>query len=90
MIGSDLGAVLALTREVVAANPRGLPQPGAVIGVAQIEAAGVRIGVNPWAKVPDVVAAEAEIYRALVERFALAGIAGPLPRQEVQVVNSGR
>ena len=88
--GSDLGAVLALTREVVAANPRVLPQPGAVIGVAQIEAAGVRIGVNPWVKVPDVVAAEAEIYRALVERFALAGIAGPLPRQEIQLVDLGR
>jgi small conductance mechanosensitive channel len=88
--GSDLGAVLALAREVVAANPRVLPQPGAVIGVAQIEAAGVRIGVNPWVKVPDVVVAEAEIYRALVERFGAAGIAGPLPRQEVQLVNSGR
>ncbi len=67
-----------------------LPQPAAAIGVAQIEPAGVRIGVNPWVKVPDVVVAEAEIYRTLVERFAAAGIAGPLPRQEVQLVNSGR
>jgi small conductance mechanosensitive channel len=88
--GSDLGAVLALVREVVAANPRVLPQPAALIGVAQIEAAGVRIGVNPWVKVPDVVVAEAEIYRTLVERFGAAGIAVPLPRQEVQLVNSGR
>ena len=61
--GSDLGAVLALVREVVAANPRVLAQPAAAIGVAQIEPAGVRIGVNPWVKVPDVVVAEAEIYR---------------------------
>jgi small conductance mechanosensitive channel len=74
---------------IIIPNPRVLAQPGAVIGVAQIEAAGVRIGVNPWVKVPDAVAAEAEIYRVLVERFALAGIAGPLPRQEVQLVNSG-
>ena len=40
--GSDLAAVLALTREVVAANSRVLTQPAAVVGVAQIEASGVR------------------------------------------------
>ncbi len=88
--GSDLGTVLGLVRDVVGANPRVLPQPAAVIGVAQIEPAGVRIGVNPWVKVPDVVAAEAELYRALVDRFGSAGIGVPLPRQEVQLVNSAR
>jgi len=88
--GSDLAAVLALTREVVAANPRVLTQPAAVVGVAQIEATGVRIGVNPWVRVPDVVAAEGEIYRTLVERFGTAGVGVPLPRQEIQLVNSAR
>ncbi len=86
--GSDLDAVLALVRDVVSANPRVLAQPAAVIGVAQIEPAGVRIGVNPWVKVPDVVAAEAEIYRSLVERFGRTGIGVPVPRQEVQLVKS--
>ena len=86
--GSDLAAVLALAREV-AANPRVLTQPAALVGVAQIEATGVRIGVNPWVRVPDVVAAEGEIYRTLVERFGTAGVGVPLPRQEVQLVNSG-
>ena len=85
--GSDLSAVLGLVRDVVGANPRVLPQPVVVIGVAQIEPAGVRIGVSPWVKVPDVVATEAELYRALVERFGSAGIGVPLPRQEVQLVN---
>jgi small conductance mechanosensitive channel len=88
--GSDLATVLALAREVVAAKPRVLTQPAAVVGVAQIEATGVRIGVNPWVRVPDVVAAEGEIYRTLVERFGGAGVGVPLPRQEVQLVNSGR
>lgn len=86
--GSDLDAVLALVRDVVSANPRVLAQPAAVVGVAQIEPAGVRIGVNPWVKVPDVVAAEAEIYRSLVERFGRTGIGVPVPRQEVQLVKS--
>ena len=88
--GSDLAAVLALTREVVTANPRVLPEPSAVVGVAQVELTGIRIGVNPWVRVPDVVPAEAEIYRVLVERFGAAGIAVPLPRQEVQLTNAAR
>jgi small conductance mechanosensitive channel len=86
--GSDLGAVLALAREVVAANSRVLPEPVVVIGVAQVELTGVRVGVHPWVRVPDVVAVEGELYRALVERFGSAGIAVPLPRQEVYLVNA--
>jgi small conductance mechanosensitive channel len=88
--GSDLNVVLGLVRDVVGANSRVLSQPAAVVGVAQIEPTGVRIGVHPWVKVPDVVAAEAELYRTLVERFGSAGVGVPLPRQEVQLVNSGR
>jgi small conductance mechanosensitive channel len=86
--GSDLDAVLALVREVVTANPRVLPQPAPVIGVGQIEVAGIRIGIHPWVRVPDVVIAEGEVYRALVERFGSAGIAAPVPRHEVRLVNS--
>jgi len=85
--GSDLAAVLTMTREVVTANPRVLAQPSPVIGVAQVELTGVRVGVNPWVRVPDVVIAESEVYRALVERFGAAGIAVPLPRQEIRLVN---
>jgi small conductance mechanosensitive channel len=86
--GSDLGAVLAIVREVVVANSRVLTDPAPVVGVAQLELAGVRIGVNPWVRVPDVVAAEAELYRALADRFAASGVQVPLPKQEVRVLMS--
>ncbi|HTG11969.1 MAG TPA: mechanosensitive ion channel family protein [Candidatus Eisenbacteria bacterium] len=86
--GSDLTAVLALVREVVVANTRVLTDPSPVVGVAQLELAGVRVGVNPWVRVADVVAAEAELYRALVDRFAAAGVQVPLPKQEVRVLMS--
>jgi small conductance mechanosensitive channel len=87
--GSDLDAVLALARDVVAANSRVLPQPAPVIGVTQIEIGGIRIGVHPSVRVPDVVPAEGELYRALVERFGSAGIAAPVPRHEVKLLNDG-
>jgi len=86
--GSDLAAVLAMVREVVVANSRVLTDPSPVVRVAQLELAGVRVGVNPWVRVADVVAAEAELYRALVDRFAAAGIQVPLPKQEVRVLMS--
>jgi small conductance mechanosensitive channel len=87
--GSDLGAVLALIREVVTANGRVLRDPVPVIGVGQIDVGGIRIGIHPWVQVPDVVPAEGEIYRALAERLGGAGIAVPIPRHEVRLINSG-
>jgi small-conductance mechanosensitive channel len=56
------------------------------IGVSQLELAGVRMAVSPWVRVPDVVVAEAELYRALSDRFVAAGVAVPLPKQEVRVL----
>jgi small conductance mechanosensitive channel len=85
--GSRLPAVLAVAREAAGANPRVLKDPAPVVGVAQIEPLGVRLGVHPWVRVPDVVPAEAELYEALVERFGTAGISVPLPRQEVRLLD---
>jgi small conductance mechanosensitive channel len=85
--GSRLPEVLGVAREVAGANPRVLKDPAPVVGVAQIEPLGVRLGIHPWVRVPDVVPAEAELYAALVERFGTAGIGVPLPRQEVRLVD---
>jgi small conductance mechanosensitive channel len=86
--GSDLTTVLAMAREVVSANPRVLRDPEAVVGIAQLEMAGVRIGVHPWVRVPDVDLAEAELYKALAERLRAGGIGIPLPRQEVRLLGT--
>jgi small conductance mechanosensitive channel len=86
--GSDLTAVLTLAREVVTANPRVLGDPTPVIGIGQIEVGGVRVGVHPWVRVPDVDLAEAELYKALAERLRAAGLGTPLPRHEVQMLSS--
>jgi small conductance mechanosensitive channel len=85
--GVDLTAVLKAVQDVVAANPRVLKDPSALVGVAQVEMAGVRVGVHPWVSVRDVVPAEAELYKALVERFRADGVGVPLPRQEVRLLD---
>jgi len=88
--GSDLSAVVALARDVVGANPRVLGDPPAVVGIAQVEIAGVKVGVHPWVRVPDVIAAEAELYQALADRLGGAGIAVPVPRQDIRLVDADR
>jgi len=85
---SDLTGALAVAREVVAANGRVLDDPAPVIGIAQIETAGIRIGVNPWVRVSDVSDAEGELYQALAERFRAAGIDAPPSRHEVRVLDA--
>ena len=52
-----------------------------------IESTGVRLGVNRWVRVPDVVVAEAELYQMLAERFRAAGIGVPRWRHEVRVLD---
>ena len=86
--GSDLTGVLAVAREAVAANRRVLADPAPVIGIAQIEIAGIRISVDPWVRVSDVRETEAELYKALAERFHAAGVGVPLPRHEVRLVDA--
>lgn len=85
--GTDLPGAVAVARQATAANPRVLKDPAPVVGAAQIEPLGVRLGVRPWVRVPDVVPAEAELYEALVERFGTAGIGVALPRQEVRLLD---
>jgi len=85
--GTALPGALAVGREVTATNPRVLKDPAPVVGAAQIEPLGVRLGIHPWVRVADVVPAEAELYEALVERFGTAGIGVPLPRQEVRLLD---
>ncbi|HYB43856.1 MAG TPA: mechanosensitive ion channel family protein, partial [Candidatus Methylomirabilis sp.] len=85
--GSDLANVLALAADVTRASSRVLGDPAPAIGVAQIEIGGVRVGVSPWVRVGDVVAAEAELYQALAERLRAVGVGVPVPRQDIHLVD---
>lgn len=87
--GSDIAAAMIIAREVAASDPRVIGDPPPFIGVAQIESTGIRLGVNPWVQVADVVATEAGLYQSLEARFRAAGIGVPLSRHEVRVLDRG-
>jgi small conductance mechanosensitive channel len=86
-LGTDVGMALAAATDVVTRNTRVLKDPAPVVGIAQITDTGMRIGVNPWVRVPDVGPAEGELYRSLVELFAGRGIRLGLGAADVRLVN---
>jgi small conductance mechanosensitive channel len=83
---ADLVRVLAVTHDVVDANPRTLKDPAPLIGIAQVTDAFVKIAVQPWVRVVDVGLADPEIYQALLERFRATGIAMPVAYREVRLL----
>jgi small conductance mechanosensitive channel len=85
---ADLSHALRLARDVVAANTRALAEPPPVIGIAALGDSAVTLAVRPWVPVADYVAAQAEIYQVLVERFRAQGVAIPPPQREVRLVGA--
>jgi len=85
---ADLAKVLAALGDVVSRNARVLKDPPPLIGIAQVTESGIRIGIEPWVRVVDVGAADAEIYGAVVQEFRARRIDLGLARQEVRLVNA--
>jgi small conductance mechanosensitive channel len=71
-------------------NPRVLKDPAPVIGITQVTESGIKVSVGPWVSVPDVGPAEGELYQALVERFRARGVAVPVPRHDVRLLDHDR
>lgn len=84
----DLERALAAIHEVVKANPRVLPEPAYIVGVAALADKSIRIAVKPWVKVPDFLPAGAEINRAIVERISAAGVDYPGAAREIRIVSA--
>ena len=84
----ELERALAAIHEVVKANPRVLPEPAYIVGVAALSDKSIRIAVKPWVKVPDYLPAGAEINRAIVDRISAAGVDYPGAAREIRVVNA--
>ncbi len=83
---SNVAGVVALIREVLAANPRVLRDPEPVVGPVMFGESAVAIAIRPWVAVPDQVAATGEIHAAVLEAFRARGIVVPFPQREVRLL----
>jgi small conductance mechanosensitive channel len=83
---TDLDRALGAVGDVLRASPRVLAEPAAIVGVTRLADSSILIAVKPWVRVPDYVAAGAEINRALVEKFRSMKVEIPFPQHEIRIV----
>ena len=85
--GTNLTKALALAREIIEQSPWALKEPTPVIGVSALGASGITLAIQPWVAVTDYVAAKAEFYQTIVDRFRADEIQIPFPQYEVRFLN---
>ena len=86
--GTDLNETTAIVRRVLAASPRVLKEPAAIVGVTMLADSSINIAVKPWVKVDDFVMAQGEINQAIAEQLRAANISIPFPQREVRLLNN--
>jgi small conductance mechanosensitive channel len=85
--GTAIKEAVASVREILAANPRVLKEPAALVGVALLGDSAVTIAVKPWVSVDNFVPAGPEINQAILERFRAQQIEIPFPQREIRMLN---
>ena len=58
------------------------------LGTSVLGDSAITIAIKPWVKIADYVPAQAEINKAVIERFREAGIEIPFPQREVRILNA--
>ncbi len=86
--GANLSEVLAVTQQVLAADPRVLKEPAALIGISELADSSVTLSIQPWVVIADMVTARAELYQAIVEQFRTSKIEIPFPVREVRMMGA--
>lgn len=86
---TDVNLALSLIGDILHANPRVLPDPAPVFGVARLAESSVTIRVAPWVNVPDYDAAISEVNKTILETFCARNIIIALPQCEVRMLGSG-
>ena len=84
---ADLPLALGTAHGVLTANPRVLRDPAPLVGISEVTDLAIKIKLQPWVRVADVGSVEPQLYEELIEAFRKRGIATPLPRHEVRLID---
>ena len=88
--GTDLNRAIDAVRDVLSKNPRVLKDPAPVVGTATLADSSIVIAIKPWTKLADFGAAQAEINKAVVEKFREVRVEIPFPQREVRLLGEGK
>jgi small conductance mechanosensitive channel len=86
--GANLAEVLAVAKEVVAADTRVLSEPAAWIGISELGDSSVTLSIQPWVVIADMMTVRAALYQAIVEKFRASKIEIPFPVREVHLLGA--
>jgi len=84
---ADLSMALGTAHGVLTANSSVLSDPAPLVGISEVTDLAIKIRLQPWVRVADAVAVEPRLYEELIEAFRKRGIAAPLPRHEVRLID---
>jgi small conductance mechanosensitive channel len=84
---ADVPTALGTARAVLAANPGVLTDPAPLVGVGEVTDVSIKIRLQPWVRAADAGTVEPRLYEELIEAFRKRGIATPLPRHEVRMID---
>jgi small conductance mechanosensitive channel len=83
--GDDLRKVRAVLEELVAADPRVLPDPAPVVAVGALNESSVDFIVRPWVKSEDYWSLYWDFQERVKQRFDEEGLSIPFPQREVHL-----
>jgi small conductance mechanosensitive channel len=84
---ADLSMALGTAHGVLTANPGVLREPAPLVGISEVTDLAIKIKLQPWVRVADAGAVEPQLYEELIEAFRKRGIAAPVPRHEVRILD---
>jgi small conductance mechanosensitive channel len=84
---ADLPTALGTVRSVLTGNPGVLRDPAALVGIGEVTDVAIKIRIQPWVAAADAGSIELRLYEELIEAFRKRGIATPLPRHEVRMID---
>lgn len=85
---TDITRAMASIREILAANPRVLKDPEALVLVRTLADSSVDIAVKPWVGAEDFLEVAGEINQTILETFRAKGIVIPFPQREVRLLGA--
>ncbi len=85
---ADLDGALAAVADILKNSPRVLKEPAPLVLVGLQTPVSIDIQLRPWVSVLDYEPAASDLAQAIVETFRARGIPGPVPRNEVRMLEA--
>ncbi len=85
----DVDHVTRVLRDLLAADPRVLPDPEPLVYVQGLGDSSVNLAVMPWVKTADYLALQRDLPRQIKLRFDAEGISLPFPQRDVHLYPMG-